>query len=503
MPVTPHIVVDSFAGRRVAILGLARSGRAAARALVAGGAQILAWDDNPAVRGAVAAEIPLCDLAQADWRHIPALVLSPGIPHRYPEPHPAVRRAREAGTEIIGDIELLGRAQPEARYVGITGTNGKSTTTALIGHILASAGQRVEIGGNLGTAALALAPLGSEGTYVLELSSFQLELIGSLAFDVAVLLNITPDHLDRHGGMAGYIAAKRRIFAHQSAASTAIVGIDDPICRALADELRRAGPNVGRGRVVPISVTERAPGGVYVDRGGLVDATRRQPIAVLDLALAERLPGSHNWQNAAAAYAAARSLGVAAEDAAGAIRSFPGLAHRQELVDTIDGVRFINDSKATNADAAEKALACYEAIYWIAGGLPKAGGITPLVPYFGRLRHAYLIGTATEEFAATLGNSVPFTRCGDLATATAAAAERARRDGVPGAVVLLSPACASYDQFANFEVRGDAFRAFVAGLRNAGRRRRARPHPNPHPTAGEGREGVRARGPRSAAESPR
>jgi len=458
------IVVDGFAGRRVAVLGLARSGRAAARSLAAGGAAILAWDDNPATREAVAAEIPLYDLADADWRSIAALVLSPGIPHSHPAPHPAVVRALQAGTEIIGDIELLGRAQPEARYVGITGTNGKSTTTALIGHILAAAGQPVEIGGNLGTASLSLEPLGGEGTYVLEASSFQLELIDSLAFDVAVLLNITPDHLDRHGDMAGYIAAKRRIFAHQSADATAIVGIDDPICRAIADELRRTGP----GRVVPISVTGPAPDGVYADGGWLVDAMGPHPLRVLDLALAERLPGSHNWQNAAAAYAAVRARGVAGDEAVKAIRSFPGLAHRQELVATIDGVRFINDSKATNADAAEKALACYEAIYWIAGGLPKAGGITSLAPYFGRLRHAFLIGTATEEFAATLGDRVPLTRCGDLATAVAAAAEQARRDGAPGtaarAVVLLSPACASYDQFLHFEARGDAFRELVAAL---------------------------------------
>ncbi len=468
MPGAAQIVVDSFKGRRVAVLGLARSGRAAARALTAGGAQILAWDDDPAVREALAAEIPLCDPAQQDWRDIAALVLSPGIPQSYPEPHPAVLRAREAGAEIIGDIELLGRAQPEARYVGITGTNGKSTTTALVGHILAAAGRRVETGGNLGTASLSLAPLDSAGTYVLELSSFQLELIESLAFEVAVLLNITPDHLDRHGGMEGYIAAKRRVFAHQGAGSTAIVGIDDPICRTICKELRRE----GSARVVPISVNERAPGGVYVDQGWLVDATAGQPVRVLDLALAERLPGSHNWQNAAAAYAAARSVGVATGAAASAIRSFPGLAHRQELVDTIDGVRYINDSKATNADAAEKALACYEAIYWIAGGLPKAGGISSLTPYFRRLRHAYLIGTATEEFAATLGGSVPFTRCGDLGTALRAAAEDARRDGVAGAVVLLSPACASYDQFAHFEARGDAFRALVAERRaGAGRPR--------------------------------
>ncbi len=454
------IVVDGFAGRRVAVLGLARSGRAAARALAAGGPQVLGWDGDQAVSESVATEVPRSDLGAADWHRIAALVLSPGIPHSYPAPHPAVLRAREAGTEIIGDIELLGRAQREARFVGITGTNGKSTTTALVGHSLAAAGQRVEIGGNLGTASLSLEPLGSEGTYVLEASSFQLELITTLAFDVAVLLNITPDHLDRHGGMAGYIAAKRRIFARQRAAATAVVGIDDALCRAIADELRRAGP----ARVVPISVTEPAPGGVYVDRGWLVDATGPQPIRVLELALAARLPGAHNWQNAAAAYAAARAVGVAAEAASGAIRSFPGLAHRQELVATIDGVRYINDSKATNADAAEKALACYQAIYWIAGGLPKAGGISSLAPYFGRLRHAFLIGTATEEFAATLGGSVPLTRCGDLATAVAAAAEAARRDGTPEAVVLLSPACASYDQFADFEARGDAFRELVATL---------------------------------------
>ncbi len=424
---------------------------------------MLAWDDNPAAREAVAGEVRLVDLGTADWRGIAALVLSPGIPHSYPEPHPAVVRARAAGAEIIGDIELLGRAQPAARTIAITGTNGKSTTTALIGHILAAAGQRVEVGGNLGTASLSLAPLGTDGavgSYVLELSSFQLELVTTLAFDVAVLLNITPDHLDRHGGMDGYIAAKRRIFARQGRGAVAIVGIDDPICRAIADELRQA----NQVRIVPISAREAATGGVYAEAGSLIDATGPRPVRVLDLAEAARLPGSHNWQNAAAAYAAARAAGVAGEAAVVAIRSFPGLAHRQELVATIGGVRFINDSKATNADAAEKALACYQAIYWIAGGLPKAGGITSLVPHFGRLRHAYLIGSATEEFAATLDGSVSFTRCGDLATAVTAAAAQARRDGVPDAVVLLSPACASYDQFAHFEARGDAFRALVAQL---------------------------------------
>jgi UDP-N-acetylmuramoylalanine--D-glutamate ligase len=453
------IVVDSFRGRPVGVLGLAKSGRAAAQALAAGGAEVLAWDDNAKVREALASEVPLCDLTAADWREIPALVLSPGIPHSFPEPHPAVVGARKAGAEIIGDLELLARAQPDARYIGITGTNGKSTTTALIGHILATAGRRVEVGGNLGTPALSFAPLGRDGTYVIEASSFQLELVTSLAFDIAVLLNITPDHLDRHGDMAGYVAAKRHIFARQNGEAAAIIGVDDAICRDLCEELRR-----GPARVVPISVLQPVAGGVYVDQGWLVDATGAAPTRVLDLALAERLPGTHNWQNACAAYAAARARGI---DATTAICSFPGLAHRQELVGTINGIRYINDSKATNADATEKALLCYPAIYWIAGGLPKAGGITPLAPYFGRLRHAFLIGRATEEFAETLDGSVPFTRCGDLATAVTAASEKARRDGVPGAVVLLSPACASYDQFKNFEERGDTFRHLVAALGEA------------------------------------
>jgi len=457
------IVVDDFRGRPVGVLGLAKSGRAAAQALAAGGAEILAWDDNPKAREALAAQLPIRDLATADWRNIAALVLSPGIPHSFPEPHPAVTRARDAGAAIIGDLELLGRAQPEARYIGITGTNGKSTTTALIGHILAAAGQRVEVGGNLGTPALSLAPLGRDGSYVIEASSFQLELITTLAFDIALLLNITPDHLDRHGTMEGYVAAKRHIFARQNKAATAIVGVDDAICRDLCDELRRTSP----ARVVPISVLQPVSGGVYVDQGWLVDAMGGQPVRVLDLGLAERLPGAHNWQNAAAAYAAARVSGVDTAAATAAICSFPGLAHRQELVGTIDGVRYINDSKATNADATEKALLCYPAIYWIVGGLAKAGGIEPLAPYFGRLRHTFLIGRATEEFAATLEGSVPFTRCGDLATAVAAASAQARHDGVPGAVVLLSPACASYDQFKNFEERGDIFRSLVEGLREA------------------------------------
>jgi UDP-N-acetylmuramoylalanine--D-glutamate ligase len=459
------VVVRCFAGRRVAILGLAKSGRASAAALAAGGAEIIGWDDSAKTREALAGEIPMVDLAGIAWRDIAALILSPGIPHSFPKPHPVVFQVQAAGTEIIGDLELLARAQPQARYIGITGTNGKSTTTALIGHILREAGQVTEIGGNLGTPALSLAAFDGDGAYVIECSSYQLELISSLTFGIAVLLNITPDHLDRHGGMDGYIAAKRHIFDRQSASATAVIGVDDPICRAICEEMGQAGPQ----RVVPISVKEKAAGGIYVEAGWLVDDLDGFSVKVLDLAGAERLPGAHNWQNAAASYAVARRAGVAPEVAAAAIRSFPGLAHRQELVDTVGQIRYINDSKATNADATEKALTCYSAIYWIAGGLSKAGGIVPLAPYFPRLRHAFLIGNATEEFAATLDGKVPFTRCGDLAAAVVAASERAGAEHIDGAVVLLSPACASFDQFANFEARGDAFRDLVAGLHDSSR----------------------------------
>ena len=457
------ITVLGFAGRKVVVLGLGRSGRAAATALAAGGAEVLAWDDSEKTRSGIAAELPLADPARVDWRQIAALVLSPGIPHRFPSPHPAVAAARGAGVPIIGDIELLGRAQPQARYIGITGTNGKSTTTALVGHILAAAGKEVETGGNLGPAALGLRPLDANQFYALELSSFQLELIDTLRFDIAVLLNISPDHLDRHGDMAGYIAAKRRIFSGQREGSTAVVGVDDAITREIADELRRD----GAARVIPVSVGSPVRGGIYVEAGWLVDALNGAVKRVFDLAEAPRLPGAHNAQNAAAAYAVARCAGLSPEAAVAGILTFPGLAHRQELVDTIDGVRYINDSKATNADATEKALACYPAIYWIAGGLPKAGGITSLAPYFTRLRHAFLIGNATGEFAATLDGKVPYTCCGDLATALRAASMQARHDRASGGVVLLSPACASYDQFANFEVRGDTFRDLVRELPGA------------------------------------
>jgi UDP-N-acetylmuramoylalanine--D-glutamate ligase len=459
--VTALIEVSSFAGRPVAVMGLGRSGLATARALLAGGAQPWAWDDSAERRAeAAAAGVPLVDLHRRDLSSAAALVLSPGIPLDYPAPHPVARRAREAGLEIVGDIELLARSQPNAAYVGVTGTNGKSTTTALIGHILGLAHHRVQVGGNLGTPALALAPLGAGGIKVLELSSKHLQLVRTLALDFSVLNNKTPHHLDRHGGMAGYVAAKRRIFERARAAATAVVGMDDAPSRAIRDELAARHD----WNTVPISAERRLERGVYVLEGMLHDGTGEDAAPIADLRPIPTLPGRHNWQNAAAAYAAARATGVGPAVIAACLRSFPGLPHRQELVAVIDGVRYVNDSKATNADAAEKAILCYESILWIAGGRPKEGGIEPLRPHFHRIRHAYLIGEAAEAFAATLAGAVPATICVTLESAVAAAAAEAARQEPQGAVVLLSPACASFDQFTDFEARGDAFRHLVEAL---------------------------------------
>jgi UDP-N-acetylmuramoylalanine--D-glutamate ligase len=452
------IALPFAANDRYAVLGLGASGMTAARALLASGARVTAWDDASAKRdAALGAGVPVANLADADLATFKALVMSPGIPHTFPTPHPVAALAKAASTPLICDVELLVRAQTTARFVGVTGTNGKSTVTALLGHILTRAGLAPEIGGNLGPPALGLQELGADGAYVIELSSYQLELIHTRGFAVGVLLNITPDHLDRHGGMDGYVAAKRRMFAAVKSGGTAVIGLDDEPCRAIAAELQAE----GRLKVVGISANRTVGGGVYALGGRLVDDIEGRAERVLDLADAIALPGVHNAQNAAAAFAAARSIGVDPDRIAQAIASYPGLIHRQERVATIDDVLFINDSKATNGDAAAKALACYDSIYWIAGGLPKEGGINGLDHFWPRIRHAFLIGQAADDFAATLKGQVPTTMSGTLEAATRAAFAQARAERKKGAVVLLSPACASFDQFANFEARGEAFKTLV------------------------------------------
>ncbi|MGH7107630.1 MAG: UDP-N-acetylmuramoyl-L-alanine--D-glutamate ligase [Acetobacteraceae bacterium] len=442
-----------FAGLRFAVLGLGRNGLAAAAALAAMGASVAAWDDNPGVREkAAACGIPLT-ASLLDPPRPEALVLSPGIPHHLPAPHPLAARALALGVPIVSDAELLFRAVRSAgsaaRFVGITGTNGKSTTTALIAHLLKSGGVTAAAGGNLGPAALALKLLPDAGCYVLEMSSYMLERLDRLRFDVAMLLNLSPDHLDRHGGMAGYIAAKERIFAHRAPGSLAIIGIDDEPSRRIAEAL--APPLV--------SISGLHPADLWSDGGTLRD--RDGPI--LALAEAPHLPGAHNAGNAAAASAAALHLGVPRALLAGALRSFPGLAHRQSPICTIGGVSFIDDSKATNADAAARALACYPRLVWIAGGIAKAGGIESLAPLFPRIAEAFLIGRDAALFAATLArHDIPNRIAGTLEAAVPAALEVARHRGVP--VVLLSPAAASFDQFGNFEERGRRFAALAQGL---------------------------------------
>ncbi len=449
------IVLAPFADRNAVILGLGRSGMACARALLASGASVATWDDAEAARTKAAAEgIPVREPAAIDWQAADFLVISPGIPHTHPRPHPVAAAARAAGKPIIGDIELLAQTQVRARYVGITGTNGKSTTTSLLGHILAEAGRTVQVGGNLGLPALDMAPLAEDGVYVIEMSSYQLELTPSTPFDVAVLINISPDHLGRHGGMEGYVAAKRKIFG--KVGSTAVVGLDDEWSRRIAEG------NPGRARTIGISAATSVPGGVSACGGILADATEGASRTVADLRAVATLQGIHNWQNAACAFAAARALDVPAEAIVRGIRSYPGLAHRQELVGQIRGVAFVNDSKATNADAAVYALACRERIHWIIGGRAKEGGLAGVEPYLGRVVRAYLIGEAAPEFADWLKHQggPAFELCGDLASAT----RRAFAAAAPGDTVLLSPACASFDQFPNFEARGDAFRSLVRAL---------------------------------------
>lgn len=455
------ILIPQARGKRYGVVGLGKSGKATIASLLASGAEVIAWDDAQKTRAAIAAAFPaavLKPISEWDYAALASLVMSPGILLS----HPAVLAAQASGVEVIGDIELLWRAQPEARYIAITGTNGKSTTTSLIGHILTACGKRVEVGGNLGIPALALAPLGEEGIYVLELSSYQLDLVRSTRFGTAILLNISPDHIDHHGSMDAYIQAKLHIFARQQAPDTAIVGVDDEESLTIAERML----GLAVQRVIPISVTQQTQLGVDV-----VEAKLHAHFAQGeqgDLTAIRSLQGAHNWQNAAAAYAACRVNGCGHDETMAAMATYPGLAHRMQWLGEHDGIRFVNDSKATNADAAEKALLTYDDIYWIAGGVAKEGGIEPLAPYFPKIRHAYLIGEASADFAKVLSGAAAYTECGTLETAFAAAVRDAKESGDVAPVVMLSPACASFDQFTNFELRGAAFIALVEQFKQPG-----------------------------------
>ena len=455
------IPVATFAGKRVAVFGLGGSGRATVAALVAGGARVAAWDDSAsAVEGASAAGIPIEDLTKASWRDFAALVLSPGVPLTHPLPHWSVRKAEEARIEIIGDVELFCRERkrtaPGAPFVAVTGTNGKSTTTALIAHLLEEAGRDVQLGGNIGTAILSLDPPRTGRYHVIGCSSFQIDLAPGINPTVGVLLNVTPDHIDRHGTLQRYAAIKERLAA---ASHTAVVAVDDDRSQAIADRLARTAR-----RVIRVSARRPLSDGVYAANGELLAAADAATQRIASLAGITSLRGSHNAQNAAAAVATVRRLGIEDETIARGLASFAGLKHRMEEVGRRGRVLFVNDSKATNADAAGKALASFDHIYWIAGGRPKEGGIAGLEEFFPRIARAYLIGEAAPDFAKTLDGRVPFELSGTLASAINSAAGDASLDPDGEPVVLLSPACASYDQFQNFERRGDAFRTLVRSL---------------------------------------
>jgi UDP-N-acetylmuramoylalanine--D-glutamate ligase len=457
------IPVTTFAGRPVAVFGLGLSGIAAARTLQMGGAQVLAWDDNEAARAkAAAAGLILTDLASADWTKVAALVLAPGVPFTHPAPHWTVSRAQGVGVEVIGDTELFFRERAKlssrSKVVVVTGTNGKSTTTALTAHLLETAGRRVAVGGNIGNAVLELQPLADDLIYVLELSTFQIDLTPSLAPNAAALLNITPDHLDRHGTIDNYAAIKARVFDGLPSNGTAVIGVDDAYSRAIADTLR------GPFEVKRIAIGHPVETGVWAENGVLIETENGVDRARVNLVGIGSLRGAHNWQNAATAYALARSQGLDAATIARGLATFAGLAHRMEQVGRVGRVLFVNDSKATNADAAGKALASFDTIYWILGGRPKSGGLSGLEPYFPKIARAYLIGEAADAFEDQLGGAVDHVRCGTLDRAIAQAAEDASASRADEPVVLLSPACASYDQFANFEERGQSFRKLVMNL---------------------------------------
>jgi UDP-N-acetylmuramoylalanine--D-glutamate ligase len=459
------IPLTTFAGKTLAVFGLGSSGLASCAALQAGGAKAVGFDDDPArVAAAASRGIATADLRQIDWSRIAALVLSPGVPLTHPAPHWSVALARDAGVEIVGDIELYCRERravaPAAPFVAVTGTNGKSTTTALIAHVLTAGGMPAQRGGNIGVAVLSLDPPALGRAHVIECSSYQIDLAKSLDPAVGILLNVSPDHLDRHGGIEQYAAIKARLVEGVPGNGAAIVGVDDEWSRRIADRLKRAGKPVTR-----VSVLRALDDGLYVEADRIMEAKPgRAPRAVADIGGIGSLRGRHNAQNAACATAAALALGLAEGAVQRGLRSFPGLAHRMEQVGRRGRVLFVNDSKATNADAAARALASFSDIFWIAGGRAKSGGIAALAEYFPRIRKAYLVGEAADAFAATLGGRVVHEKAGTLERAVARASRDAEQSRLAEPVVLLSPACASFDQFPNFEIRGSVFRELVREL---------------------------------------
>ncbi len=418
-----------FAGKHYAVFGLGRTGQSAARYLWDSSASVTVWDDEEEMRALAPQQVRLENPLEADLSKLDGIVVSPGVPINR---HPLAAKAKAADVPLIGDIELFAMARPELpphKVVGVTGTNGKSTTASLIHHICKTAGIPTLLGGNIGVPILGETELPEGGVYVLELSSFQIDLTFSLDCDVAVLLNVTPDHLDRYESFEAYAEAKARLFAMQSDDHAKIIAIDDEPSAGIAAQ--------AKGFVLQISA------------GGCLDQSAWPA-----------LQGPHNAQNAVAAMSAARQLGVEEEAIDAALRSFPGLPHRMERIAEKQGVLYVNDSKATNAESTAPALAAYPAIHWIVGGRAKTDDLDACRPHFDHVRTAYTVGETTDRFADLLSADMPVSRCETIRKAVKVAAQAAQ----PGETVLLSPACASFDQYKNFEERGDDFRAAVGGL---------------------------------------
>ena len=458
------IPVTVFAGKKVAVFGLGKSGLLSAGALVKGGADVVVYDDSEKMRAdAASVGLGVQNLREIDWSEIAALVLAPGVPLTHPTPHWTVQLAQKAGVEVIGDIELFCREREKSGadcpLIAITGTNGKSTTTALTAHLIASAGFDAQMGGNIGVPVLALEPFMQNRVYVLEVSSYQIDLAPSLRATVGILLNVTEDHLDRHGTIENYAAIKTLLPASVEKGGTAVIAVDDRWTRSAADRIERAGH-----KVVRVSTTGPLRDGYFAEGTRIMRADNGKAHPAVQLAGIGSLRGLHNAQNAACAVAACAAIGIDLPTIQKGLVRFPGLAHRMQQIGRKGPILYVNDSKATNADSAAKALGSFNDIFWIAGGKPKTGGIASLAEFFASIRKAYLIGEAAEDFAHTLEGKVPYEIVGVMSAAVDAATRDAEASALKEPVILLSPACASFDQYPNFEVRGKAFADLVRAV---------------------------------------
>jgi UDP-N-acetylmuramoylalanine--D-glutamate ligase len=459
--------------KKFIVFGLGISGNTAVKFLLEKGFGVLAGDDNKNSIDALNKYLSehenlknhfkvFDNINSVDWQNAQCLVLAAGIPLKYPTPHPIVLQAQKHNCPIVCDVEILYQFNQEAKFIGITGTNGKSTTTALTGHIFEYAKKPSAVGGNIGIGALALPQLNKDENYIIEMSSYQLDLIDKTKLHIANLLNITPDHLDRHKDMGGYIAAKKRIFMNQTKDDFAVIGVDNENSRAVYEELKN--DSKFKARLIPISTKQVIDGGVSII-GNIIHNNIKDKKSAIDLGERQFLKGEHNAQNIACAFANAFLSGIDEEQIIAAIKTFKGLKHRMQLVGSLNGINFINDSKATNAESTENALKPYQNIYWILGGIAKEGGIESLVPYFSKIKYAFLIGQASDDFAKTLDGKVQYFKCVDLENAFQMSYSKALEDNAKEKNILLSPACASFDQWKNFEQRGDFFIKLVEALK--------------------------------------